>query len=173
MREGAHIKLMELTIKQENFCNYYVECGNASEAYRRAYKAEKMKDEAVWVNASKLLANTKVTLRVKELQEQLQSKSDLKKEDTIKWISELVNFDAVECLFVNRLSDIPPQYRRLVKSAKPTNEGFVVEFFDKQKAIDQISRMLGWDEAEKIQVQSGDMSEDEAMAIIKKLKLKL
>ncbi|WFE87228.1 terminase small subunit [Parabacteroides chongii] len=26
---------MPLTIKQENFCNYYLECGNASEAYRR------------------------------------------------------------------------------------------------------------------------------------------
>lgn len=164
---------MGLTIKQENFCNYYLECGNAAEAYRRAYKAERMKDESVWIEASKLLNNPKVTLRVKELQEQLKAKSDLKKEDTIKWISELVNFDAVECLFVNRLSDIPTQYRRLVKSAKPSNEGFVIEFFDKQKAIDQISRMLGWDEAEKIQVQGGDMSEDEAMAIIKKLKLKL
>lgn len=173
MRKGAHSEPMGLTIKQENFCNYYVECGNASEAYRRAYDCVRMSEKAVWENASKLLKNTKVAPRVKELQEQLQAKSDLKKEDTIKWISDLVNFDAIECLFVNKLSDIPSQYRRLVKSAKPTNEGFVVEFFDKQKAIDQISRMLGWDEAEKIQVQSGDMSEDEALAIIKKLKLKL
>jgi phage terminase small subunit len=164
---------MGLTIKQENFCNYYLECGNAAEAYRRAYNAERMKDESVWIEASKLLNNPKVALRVKELQEQLKAKSDLKKEDTVKWISELVNFDAVECLFVNNLSDIPLQYRRLVKSVKPSNEGFVVEIFDKQKAIDQICRMLGWDEAEKIQVQSGDMSEDEALAIIKKLKLKL
>lgn len=173
MREGAHSKPMGLTIKQENFCNYYLECGNAAEAYRRAYNAERMKDESVWIEASKLLNNPKVSLRVKELQEQLKAKSDLKKEDTVKWISELVNFDAVECLFVNNLSDIPLQYRRLVKSVKPSNEGFVVEIFDKQKAIDQICRMLGWDEAEKIQVQSGDISEDEALAIIKKLKLKL
>ena len=36
-----------LTIKQENFCNYYIESGNASDAYRRAYSCEKMKDETV------------------------------------------------------------------------------------------------------------------------------
>lgn len=29
--------MSELTIKQENFCLYHVETGNASEAYRRAY----------------------------------------------------------------------------------------------------------------------------------------
>jgi phage terminase small subunit len=28
----------KLTIKQEKFCNKYLECGNASEAYRYAYR---------------------------------------------------------------------------------------------------------------------------------------
>ena len=33
-----------LTLKQENFCQYYVDIeGNASEAYRMAYNASKMK----------------------------------------------------------------------------------------------------------------------------------
>lgn len=42
--------------KQENFCNYYVECGNQSEAYRRAYPSSlKWKDETVWKRASELL----------------------------------------------------------------------------------------------------------------------
>jgi len=35
------------TQKQENFCLAYIECGNASEAYRRAYDAEYMKPETV------------------------------------------------------------------------------------------------------------------------------
>ncbi|WFE85066.1 terminase small subunit [Parabacteroides chongii] len=46
---------MPLTIKQENFCNYYLECGNASEAYRRAYSCSKMKDESVNSRAYELL----------------------------------------------------------------------------------------------------------------------
>ena len=36
-----------LTIKQENFCNYYLECGNASEAYRRAYSCSNMKGDTI------------------------------------------------------------------------------------------------------------------------------
>ena len=55
--------------KQENFCNYYVECGNQSEAYRRAYPSSlKWKDETVWKRASELLKNGEVLGRVTELQ---------------------------------------------------------------------------------------------------------
>lgn len=56
-----------LTQKQEAFCLAYIELGNASEAYRRAYDAKNMKPESINVNASKLLADTKIALRVEEL----------------------------------------------------------------------------------------------------------
>lgn len=58
----------KLTPKQEKFCEIYVETGNASEAYRRAYDAGKMSDQAIHVNASKLLKNAKVALRIEELE---------------------------------------------------------------------------------------------------------
>lgn len=58
---------MSLTIKREKFCQAYVETGNASEAYRRAFNAGKMKPESITVNASKLLADANVALRVEEL----------------------------------------------------------------------------------------------------------
>lgn len=58
---------MSLTPKQEAFAQAYIETGNASEAYRRSYAAEKMKAGAVHVAASKLLDNPKVALRVDEL----------------------------------------------------------------------------------------------------------
>lgn len=58
---------MALTIKQERFCMVYIETGNASEAYRQAYNAENMKESSINVNASKLLADAKVALRIKEL----------------------------------------------------------------------------------------------------------
>ncbi len=51
-----------MTIKQENFCNYYVETGNASEAYRRAYSCSKMKDGTVKVKAAELLKNGNFTV---------------------------------------------------------------------------------------------------------------
>ena len=60
---------MPLTPKQENFCLAYLESGNASEAYRRAYNAAKMKPETVNRNAKALLDNTKITTRIDELRE--------------------------------------------------------------------------------------------------------
>lgn len=60
--------MAKLTPKQEAFCRFYIETGNASEAYRRAYNAEKMKDTTIHVKASELLADGKVAVRVAELQ---------------------------------------------------------------------------------------------------------
>jgi phage terminase small subunit len=58
---------MALTIKQEKFCMVYIETGNASEAYRQAYNTEKMSNEAVNVEASRLMDNPTVSLRLEEL----------------------------------------------------------------------------------------------------------
>ena len=57
-----------LTPKQEAFAIAYIETGNASEAYRKAYNVNGKSDNAVHVEASRLLATPKVSLRVKELQ---------------------------------------------------------------------------------------------------------
>lgn len=59
----------KLTIKQEKFARQYVgPCdGNASAAYRAAYKVEKMSDAAVAVEATRLLQHPKVSLMVDEL----------------------------------------------------------------------------------------------------------
>lgn len=60
---------MSLTAKQEAFALYFVETGNASEAYRKAYQVgESTKPETVHKRASELLANGEVTGRVTKLQ---------------------------------------------------------------------------------------------------------
>lgn len=59
-----------LTPKQEAFVQAYIETGNASEAYRRAYPAAKnWKPEVVHVKASELLSNGKVVVRVDALRQ--------------------------------------------------------------------------------------------------------
>ena len=59
----------ELTRKQENFCLAYIETGNASEAYRKAYNTTRASEKSVWETASKILNNTKVISRLEELRE--------------------------------------------------------------------------------------------------------
>ena len=57
----------KLTQKQENFCLAYIETGNASEAYRRVYNAEKMKPETVNNKAHVLLKKGEIRARLEEL----------------------------------------------------------------------------------------------------------
>ncbi|MEY0837352.1 terminase small subunit [Providencia alcalifaciens] len=66
-----------LTTKQENFCLAYIETGNASEAYRTAYNASKMKPESINRKAKELLDNGKITARVSELQQDVRTKHDI------------------------------------------------------------------------------------------------
>ena len=79
---------MALTPKQEAFALAYAETGNASEAYRRAYNAEKMKPASVAVNASKLLAGAKVALRVRELQAKAVERHEITVDDLIRELEE-------------------------------------------------------------------------------------
>ncbi len=59
-----------LTPKQEAFAMAYVETGNASEAYRRAYpRAKNWKPESVHRKAHELLGNVKIMSRLDELRE--------------------------------------------------------------------------------------------------------
>lgn len=44
-----------MTPKQEQFARLYIETGNSTEAYRRAYSTENMKPEIITNEAYKLL----------------------------------------------------------------------------------------------------------------------
>ena len=79
---------MPLTPKQEAFALAYVETGNASEAYRRAYSAEKMKPETVTKRASELLANGEVTGRVLQLQAATVERHEITVDDLIRELEE-------------------------------------------------------------------------------------
>lgn len=77
-----------LTTKQEAFACKYVECGNASEAYRHAYDAGKMADSTIWVKASELLSNGKVAVRVKELRDAIAEAHKLTVADLLRELEE-------------------------------------------------------------------------------------
>ena len=57
-----------LTPKQERVCLAYIETGNASEAYRRAYNATNMKPATIHREAKVLTDNPKVRARLAEIQ---------------------------------------------------------------------------------------------------------
>ena len=81
-----------MTPKQEKFCTLYVELGNASEAYRQAYDASRMKPESIAVQAAKMLASPKIALRVDELRAQHAERHGVTVDDIAQMLREDRNF---------------------------------------------------------------------------------
>lgn len=79
---------MSLTPKQEAFCLAYLETGNASEAYRRAYNAENMKAGTIAVKASELLANGKVAVRLAEMRQAAAKRNQITVDDLLRELEE-------------------------------------------------------------------------------------
>lgn len=78
-----------LTLKQEAFCYAYIENGgNASEAYRTAYDAGTMRDPVIWNEASRLLQNPQVAIRVQELRKAIEDAHKLTVNDLLKELEE-------------------------------------------------------------------------------------
>lgn len=179
-----------LTVKQENFCNYYIESGNASDAYRRAYSCRKMKDEAVNVKAIELLNNGKITVRVKELQEEQKNKSDITKERILQELSSIafstiadmhntwIERKKFDKLSKKEKSAIKSISTKILKKNIGTSddpeivdvEYVKIELYDKIKAIERICKMLGFDAASEVNVNTPKpMSIEEAKLLIKGL----
>lgn len=152
----------KLVVNRENFCHYYIETGNASEAYRMAYPGSAgWKDGVVKKRASELLGLPDVASRVDELQAEAREKSDMKKEDALRFLASVVNVDPVELynesggtFIAKSINDIPEPVRRCIQSVKNTKDGVEIRLYNKIAAIAQISKMLGWDAPVKSDVKT-------------------
>jgi len=82
---------MTLTIKQENFCQAIVDGLSQSDAYRAAYEAGNMSDNAIAVEASRLMDNPNVSLRVDELREDLEALRLWSRAKSLKVLAEVAN----------------------------------------------------------------------------------
>lgn len=70
--------MTKLTAKQENFARKYVECGNASEAYRTAYNVgEDTLPKTATEEACRILADHNVTAMVISLQEEANERTQV------------------------------------------------------------------------------------------------
>lgn len=141
MKSNIH----SLTLQQEAFCNAYLELGNASDAYRKAYEnCKKWEPQSVHVAASKLLSVSKVSLRISAL------RADLAKDNKISLQTVL---------------------DELIQSANRSKE--VGKERDVVNALSHISRILGLDKINHKVDQINAMSSEERRNRIETLRLKL
>lgn len=157
----AKEKKYPLTLKQENFARFYVDTGNASEAYRMAYDAEGMKPESVWTNASILLGNAKVAQRVKELQKEYQESRVVSREKVEQILMDIIETDPSDLYYADKNtgkikmkspSQLPKRVRNALKSIS-NNKGVVkYEFNGKTEAARLLGSWHGWNAPTEVKV---------------------
>jgi len=84
----------KLTPKQLTFVTAYLETGNASEAYRRAYDVSRMLSTTVGRNAHGMLRNSKIAAEITLRQEQASNAAVLDRAGVINLITEIATADA-------------------------------------------------------------------------------
>lgn len=151
---------MSLSIRQEKFCNYYVESGNASDAYRRAYSCKGKSDNTIWVESSRLANNPKVALRISELRSEMQRRSDITKDEAVGILADIARANIVDALeiksnemfttiVVRDVATLPISVQRAILSVKSTDKGYELKLYNKIDAIEKLSKLLGWDTSEQ------------------------
>ena len=166
-------KQRRLTIKQEKFVLKYLECGNASEAYRFAYDCSKMSDSTVWANASRLLNDSKVIARLEYLRNNLAEAAGISALQIIREHQKIAFSDAthirngwMSLKDFNELTEcekacIKAVETKQTKRVTPMGEEVIDEqvkitCYDKQKALDSIVNMLGYNAPEKMEHSGKD-----------------
>lgn len=157
----------KLTIKQEKFCNKYLECGNASEAYRFAYNCSELAESTIWSKASLMLDNDKVRARIDYLKSHLAEAAGISALQIIREHQKIAFSDATrvrngwmslkdfEALTEDEKACIKTVETKQSKRVTPIGEEVIDEqikitCYDKQKALDSIVNMLGYNAPDKI-----------------------
>lgn len=125
-----------LTPKQENFCREYIKCGNASEAYRKAYNCQNMKPESINRKASELLDNVKITARVQELDKEKKNEAIADAQEIQETLTRLLRGQInEECVVVENIGDYQSEARIIEKQVTPK---------DRIKAGETLAKMRGY-----------------------------
>ena len=82
-----------LSVKQDLFCTEYMKCGNASQAYKASYRADSMSGAAIRKEASELLKNPIITLRISGLRAKVDDAAIMSARESLIEASKLARFD--------------------------------------------------------------------------------
>jgi len=149
------MKKRKLTLKQEKFCLEYVKNGgNASDAYRAAYNAKKMKPETVNRKAAELLSNGKITARIEDLQKAARKRNEISLDRVLKEIAAIAFVDPSDIWDddgnMKPIGQIPEHARRAIVGLEKKvvtgasfEETIKAKLADKNAALDKLMKHLG------------------------------
>lgn len=158
----------ELTEKQKIFCREYIYDWNATRAARVAGYSE----DSINAIASENLTKPEIKAHIKEIQEDLEKIAGISRlriaQEHIKivntsiahlhntWV-ERKEFDKLSDEQKSSIQEISTQIK-VNKNSDGTleeNEYIKIKLYDRQKSMDALTKLFGWEAAEKLEISGG------------------
>lgn len=152
---------MELTDKQESYCQNYIICNNQSTAYRLAYDADAMNSNSVAREACLLHANPNISQRIKELQKEHYERNKATIDELVNVLSGMVRFDIAELYDDNgnllNIKDMPLIARQMISELTSDEIKIGGESIGNVKKVKTIAKL---DAVEKLMKHLGGYEKD-------------
>ena len=142
--------------RHESFAQAVASGKSASEAYRQSGATGKNAD----VHAARLMVNDGISKRVAELKAAQAQKSELSRDQLREFLTEVILTPAGK---VNEQS-------RLCQSYKVTPEVREIRMPDKLRAVEQLAKLCGFNEPEKMEIEHGYKAQQELIEVIARLR---
>lgn len=125
-----------LTPKQQAFCDYYIETGNATEAYKRAGYSVRS-DNAAGVEGHKLLRNPKIKQYIAERMAEKEEERIASQDEVLEFLTKVMRGEVTEetpIIMKDKwvMTDKEPSIRERVKAAEQLGKRYAL-WTDKQE----------------------------------------
>jgi len=138
---------------KELFCQYYSTTLNASDSFLKARKELQYKEieqGSIYTIAGRMLNEVDIQERIAELLQYTQDNLNINKGRIIEGIQHELEHNIADVfewkdniLTLKDLSQIPVHIQKTIKSIKQTKDGIEVQFYDRQRAREQLMKYLG------------------------------
>lgn len=147
-----------LTGPQEEFAKLVASGKTLAEAHRLAYpRSAKWADSAIWPSASRIMAISKVSARVKALQAVAAEKAGIDQAEVLREIRRLAVSDIAGIMHADGRMKMPHELDAATRAAVASFEmgptGIKYKFWDKNSALEKLGKHLGLFEKDNEQSQ--------------------
>ena len=123
---------MKLTIKQKAFADYYIELGNATEAYKRAYP-NVTKQRTAESAGNRLLSNVEVKNYIDNKLKEMQSNRIAKAEEVLEYLTKVIrNEEKEEVVVTVNVGDFQTEVRKVKKELSAKDKIKAAELLGKR-----------------------------------------
>lgn len=129
----------KLTLKQLAFADAYIELGNATQAYLRAYPNVK-KETTAKANASRLLTNANVSNYIDERMKEIESYRIMKADEALQLLTSIARGEVMDSVVVSggwgyEVIEKPPDLNQRKDAAKELLKRYPMNKHDELKEI--------------------------------------